>query len=179
MPRLTAKQLKARDSLPFSIVIGTDRDGNEETIIVRYPDIRRMLLDGILPVPLLSDAVKMVGEWVGTNIQQADEDQRRKVMQTISEHGTKLIQFFDIWACASMVEPKAVMKQEDADPEHDVMWIGDLSTQTKERIFNGVTVHDPKAETRKAERASAATFPADGPSEGTASDVSELQPAAQ
>ncbi len=160
MAVLTAKQLEARENLAdFTIDLG-----NGDEVIARVPDLQLLILQGVLPMPLLGAVSKMIGAWAGAAAADLTEDM-------IAESST-LLDFVNIFTVASLVAPKVVMTP--AEMGLDTVLVSSLTLNTRKQILNAVMNRMASPEVV----AKAEAFPGGGSSAGAGSDVPEIQAAA-
>lgn len=157
MALLTAAELKDQEVAEFTFDLG----GGKE-VLLRKPDFQLLVLQGIIPMKLFTDVVKLVGDWVGAS----------EVTEAISDSSDKLLSFVNPFVCACMVMPRVVMTE--AERTVDALVVSDLTLATKKAIVVAVTSR-VAAEPEVA--AAAATFPAGGHGEGSGQDVQEVLPA--
>lgn len=156
MAILTAQQLKERDTPEFPIDIG----GGDE-VWARMPDLQLMVMQGILPTPLLSAVAKMIGTWAGANVADLTEDAIRS--------SDKLLAFVDLLACAALLRPRVVLTAAEAT-DTETLTVADLTVATKKAILLAIT--DRMAP--PAVVAAVQDFPGGGPGEGAGPDVPEV-----
>lgn len=160
MAILTAKQLKDRESPEFAIDIGKG-----DSVWARVPDIQLLVLQGIMPTPLLGAVVKMIGAWVGTPISELTED--------IISSNAQVLAFTNIMVTASLLKPKVVMT--DADKiDDDTLLVTDLTLATRKEILIAVT----NRIAAPAVVAAATEFPGEPAREGVGQDVPAVPAAA-
>lgn len=160
MAVLTATELKAMEMPEFTMDLGGGRE-----IVVRRPDFQLLVLKGLLPTPLLSEMVKLVGEWAAADMNALTED--------LIEKNDKLLTFVNTYVCHAMVSPRVVATAaEQAALGGDALLPEDLSLVTKRRIVIRCAMQD------KATRevvAAAKDFPENGHGTGSGPDVPPLQ----
>lgn len=160
MAILTAQQLKDRETPEFPIPIG----GGDE-VWARMPDIQLLILQGILPSPLLNGVIKMIGAWAGTPVTELTEE--------IIKESPDLLRFVDIMANAALVKPRVVLRFED-QVAPDMLLASDLTVATKKAILVAVCSRMASP----AVVAAATEFPRERPGEGVGPDVPEIPAAA-
>lgn len=159
MALLTARQLKARETPEFLVDLG---DGGE--VLVRVPDVQLLILKNLIPLPLLGEVIKLVGAWTG-KVEELTED--------LKDKSDDLLLFVDTYICAAVIAPRVVMQRHADD---DAMLASDLTLETKKKIMRAIDQHIAAATQEVV--ADATAFHQDRSSEGTGSDVQEVQPAA-
>lgn len=160
-----------RKRLPFPITIGLMPDREPAEVLIMRPDIRRLVYEGALPVPLLSKINHMLATWAGKDLSTLDD-----TAQPIN--GTDALEELNRMFCLCMVQPRAFHTDDDAVAAgvSDYVLASDIDVDTKERIVIRALATDPLSVNR-GERDSAARFSGVGPSTGTAPDVPGVQSA--
>jgi hypothetical protein len=161
MALLTATQLREVERPEFTVDLGGGRE-----VLVRAPDLQLLVLKNIISTPLLAEVVKLVGAWAGAGISDLTED--------IIKSSDKLLHFVNVYVCAALVQPKAVMTVEERSDE--AVWVDDLTVDTKKTIVTAVARRVSAAHQEVV--AAASSFPEGGPGEGAGPDVPALQAAA-
>ena len=161
---VTADTLR-RINRPFTITIGKGPDGQPVELLVRRPDIRRLIYNNMLPVPLLAKVSGLVSTWVGQKLDDIPDDKRAD--------GPDALLVLEHLLVDMMVQPKGALDDNGGTDCINVRT--DLDVATKEKIFYDAMRADPFASERKAEQQSAETFPAGRPGEGAAPDVPRVR----
>lgn len=160
MAILTAQQLKAREFPEFEVQIG-----NGDQVLARVPDIQLMVLQGIMPTPLLGEVVKMIGEWAGTPIADLTED--------VISSSEKLLFFVNLMVTNALVRPRAVLTEAELDGDETVL-VTDLTVATRKAILLAVTTRMASPEVVAAVE----EFPGEPAGAGTRQDVPPVPAAA-
>lgn len=122
MPIATAAQLR------HEVLVTVP--GSDLQIRCRRPDLLSQIAKGVLPQPLVQEALRV--------LKAGGVDMVNAAPETVSSYA----EFLDKWASIAALEPRIVLVREEAT--EGVLWVDDLAYDVKVAIMNATIGNGPQ-----------------------------------